>query len=88
LLATSLPSKSLQRTRFAPVFNAITVRTNSAPYKYQFVDTTSANIHLAAGQTLVIEWECQNEGCNLFGNYVAPPGAPGYPETLFRGGTP
>jgi hypothetical protein len=39
-----------------------------------------------AGEAFVIEMQGTNSGLGINGNYVAPPGTPGYPEFLFLGG--
>ncbi|MCL4199487.1 MAG: hypothetical protein KJZ69_18490 [Phycisphaerales bacterium] len=49
-----------------------------------FIDVTSANINLNAGDTFVIETQGNDTGAGLIGNY--DPANPGYPEWLFLNG--
>lgn len=51
-----------------------------------FVDATPANLDLTAGSTFVIEIFGIAGTPGLNGSYVAPPGAPLYPEPMFLNG--
>ncbi len=48
-----------------------------------FVDVTSANINLTAGDTFVLELQGNDSGAGLNGTYAPPPNTPAYPEPVF-----
>ena len=58
----------------------ITLQTSGS---WQFVDTTSANIQLTAGDTFVIQAVGNDTGTWCGGSYVAPPDPPLYDEPLW-----
>jgi len=58
----------------------ITLQTNGT---WQFIDTTSANIQLLAGETFVIQTHGNDTGMGAGGSYIAPPGDPLYAEPLW-----
>jgi hypothetical protein len=70
----------------AIVHTALITKQTAGFNETYFVDTTSANIQLSAGATFVIELQGHDDGGGLVGNYVAPPGAPLYPEFLYLNG--
>lgn len=53
---------------------------------WQFVNTTSANIQLFAGDTFVIQTRGNNTGMGIRGSHVDPPGDPLYSEPLWLNG--
>ena len=53
----------------------------------QFVDMTASGITFTAGNLFVMEIQGNGTGAFIMGDYVAPPGTPGYPQPLYRNGS-
>jgi len=53
----------------------------------QFVDMTASGITFTAGNLFVMEIQGNGTGALIMGDYVAPPGTPGYPQPLYRNGS-
>jgi hypothetical protein len=66
----------------APSFSTRVVKAIDG-FETVFVSMTSAGLHLSSGDVFVIETQGNGTGMNLIGSYIAPPGAPLYPEPLF-----
>lgn len=69
-----------------PVLVQATVTQSSSNPPTVFVDFTSANLQLAAGDKFVIELQGNGSGCGFLGTYAPPPAAAQYPNFLFLGG--
>ncbi|MFM9996064.1 MAG: hypothetical protein ACKVU4_09700 [Phycisphaerales bacterium] len=67
----------------SPVLFETLVTKPTSALEVVFVNTASAGIDLAAGEAFVMEVQGNNTGCGMNGSYMAPPGAPFYPEPLF-----
>jgi hypothetical protein len=68
------------------VFQTQVTKATSSSQEHVFVNMTSANIQMSAGNSFVIELQGNSTGCGMSGTYVPPPGVPAYPDFLFLNG--